>query len=96
MSTRMVFVIGFLLFPMSLSAQTVNWEVTKRPYFVNDVTGTAVGWHQGTQYSYMIATDLDDRIVYATDVPDAQNWPSEWQVVIPNVTRVSGRGHRAP
>jgi hypothetical protein len=90
MRRHFIFVICLALIPLSLMAQQVNWEAMERPCFVKDASGVAVGWEEGTQYSYMMASDLIDRWAYATTIEGAEDWSDpELRQIIVGVTQVS-------
>jgi hypothetical protein len=85
-----IFAISLFLIPISVLAQQVNWESMERPYFVKSATGTAVGWYEGTQHSYMIASNLAETLAYVTTVDGAEDWPDrDYFEVIHGASRVS-------
>jgi hypothetical protein len=80
--------IGFLLFPLFALGDAIEWEDMEKPYFVYNATGISVGWYQGTQHTYMIASDLNNVKAYASDFDGAEEWPPEEQVIVDGATRV--------
>jgi parallel beta-helix repeat protein len=90
MRSILFLLLGFLLFPLLASGEPVQWEGMERPYFVYSVTGISVGWYEGTQHTYMIASDLDDIRAYCTLEDGAEHWDyQDRQRVRAGATRIS-------
>lgn len=88
MKRFLLFIMGIVL-PSLLFAQNGNWERMPDPYFVYDATGVSIGWQEGTQYTYMIASDLQTKKAYCSDVNGSTYWPDNRQYPIAAAVRIN-------
>ena len=89
MRRHIPFVIVLMLCPAMLLAQTGDWESMPVPYFVSYVNGASIGLQSGTQYTYMIGSNLEDTIIYCTNGAGAESWPANRQVFVHNANHLS-------